>query len=153
MFNYFRPNDDNIKIALTKKTGIAKLFFFQNRAPKNTLNKTSGQGAKLIREIETDTLNNIIAKSKIKIKEIDFLTIDVEGSELDVLMGFNLRKYRPKVVCLELINKNINNFYDQDINKIQKTKIYKYMINRNYKLANWVHDDLIFVSKNFIKKK
>ena len=153
MFDYFRPNDDNRKIALTKKKGIAKLFFFHNRAPKNTLNKINGQGAKLVKEIQTDTLDNIIIKSKIRIKEIDFLTIDVEGSELDVLRGFNFKKYRPKVVCLELINKYINNFYEQDINEIQKTKIYKYMINRNYKLANWVHDDLIFVSKNFIKKK
>ena len=28
MFNYFRPNDDNQKVAVSDKKGIAKLFFF-----------------------------------------------------------------------------------------------------------------------------
>ena len=153
MFNYFRPNDDNQKIALSNKKGDAKLFFFHNRAPKNTLNKLSGKGAKTIKKIPINTLDNIIKQSKIKIKEIDFLTIDVEGNELDVLMGFNINKYKPKVVSLELINKKINTFYELEIRNIQKSKIYKYMINKNYKLANWVHDDLIFVSKKFIDKK
>ena len=153
MFDYFRPNDDNQKIALGDKKGLKNLYFFHNRAPKNTLNELSGKGAKLIKKIKTDTLNNIIKKSKIKIKNIDFLTIDVEGNELDVLKGLNLKKYRPKVICLELINKNVKFFYEQEISVVQKTKIYKYMTARNYKLANWVHDDLIFVSKKFIKKR
>ena len=152
MFNYFRPNDDNQKIALTEKKGVAQLFFFHNRAPKNTLNKSSGKGAKSIKKVQTNTLNNIIKKSKIRIKKIDFLTIDVEGSELEILKGFNFSIYEPKVVCLELINKNLKSFYQQDIKDIQKSKIYKYMINRNYKLANWVHDDLIFISKRIVKK-
>ena len=147
------PNDSNHKIALSSKKGLAKLFFFHNRAPKNTLNKNSGLGAKSVKMIKTDTLDNIIKKSKKKIKEIDFLTIDVEGNELEVLKGFNIKKYKPKVISIELINRNINSFYEQDIKVIQKSKIYKYMINRNYKLANWIHDDLIFVSKKLLKSR
>jgi|TARA_Y100000389_G_scaffold164466_1_gene168174 FkbM family methyltransferase len=153
MFNYFRPNDDNQKLAISDKKGEAKLFFFHNRAPKNTLNKLNGRGSRSIKKIKTDTLNNIIKKSKIKINQIDFLTIDVEGNELEVLKGLNLGKYKPKVIALELINKNINTFYEQDIKNIQMSKIYKYLTQRKYKLANWVHDDLIFVSKKFINKK
>jgi FkbM family methyltransferase len=153
MFNYFRPNDYNHKIALSNKKGKANLFFFHNRAPKNTLDKVSGKGAKLVKKIQTDTLDNIIKQSKLSIKKIDFLTIDVEGNELNVLRGFNLNKYEPKVIVLELINKKNNSFHEQEIKDIQKSKIYKYMIKKNYKLANWIHDDLIFVSKKFIKKR
>ena len=153
MFNYFRPNDFNKKIALSSKKGESNLFFFHNRAPKNTLNKINGKGAKFVKKIETETLDNIIKQSNLPIREIDFLTIDVEGSELDVLKGFNLRKFKPKVVVLELINKEINSFYEQEINNIQKSKIYKHMIKHNYKLSNWIHDDLIFVSNTFIKKR
>ena len=87
MFNYFRPNDDNRKIGISNKKGFANLYFFHNRAAKNTLSKKSGGGAKQIRKIEVNTLDNIIKESKIKIKEIDFLTIDVEGNELNVLQG------------------------------------------------------------------
>ena len=153
MFNYFRPKDFNHKIALSNKKGESNLFFFHNRAPKNTLNKINGKGAKLVKKIKTDTLDNIIKQSKLPIKEIDFLTIDVEGNELDVLKGFNIKKYNPKVIVLELINKKAKSFYEQEINKIQKSQIYKYMIKNNYKLSNWIHDDLVFVSNKFIKKK
>jgi len=66
---------------------------------------------------------------------------------------FDLNKYEPKVIVLELINKKNNSFHEQEIKDIQKSKIYKYMIKKNYKLANWIHDDLIFVSKKFIKKR
>lgn len=153
MFNYFRPKDDNQNIALTNKKSTSDLYFFHNRAPKNTLNKRSGRGAKKIKKINTDTLDNIIEQSNITIKEIDFLSIDVEGNEFNVLKGLNFKKYRPKVVAIELINKNINFFYQQKIENIQKSKIYKFMIRRKYKLANWIHDDLIFVSNHLSNKR
>ena len=153
MFNYFRPNDDNQLIALSDKKGIAKLYFFHNRAPKNTLDYRSGTGAKKIQKVETNTLNNVIKKSKLKIREIDFLSIDVEGNEMNVLKGLNFKKYRPKVICVELIIKKNNHFYKQKIEAIQKSIIYKFLIKKNYKLSNWIHDDLIFVSNDFIKKK
>ena len=153
MFNFFRPNDYNCKVALSNKKGESDLFFFHNRAAKNTLNKINGKGAKLVKKIKTDTLDNIIKQSKLSSKEIDFLSIDVEGNELEVLKGFNIKKYNPKVVVLEFIDKKNNFFYKQEINNIQKSPLYKYMIRNKYKLSNWIHDDLVFVSKKFIKKK
>ena len=153
MFNFFRPNDFNCKVAISNKKEESDLFFFHNRAAKNTLNKINGKGAKLVKKIKTDTLDNIIKQSKLSIKEIDFLSIDVEGSELEVLKGFNIKKYNPKVVVLEFIDKKNNFFYKQEINQIQKSPLYKYMVRNKYKLSNWIHDDLVFVSKKFIKKK
>lgn len=153
MFNYFRPKDDNYQIALSNKKSISNLYFFHNRAPKNTLSKNNGIGAKKIKKINTDTLDNIIVKSKLKINEIDFLSIDVEGNEFNVLKGLNFKKFKPKVIALELINKDTNYFYEQKIEKIQKSKIYRFMIKKKYKLANWIHDDLIFISSNLLKKK
>jgi FkbM family methyltransferase len=35
------------------------------------------------------------------IERIDFLSIDVEGAELDVLKGLSLAKYRPRLILLE----------------------------------------------------
>ena len=153
MFNYFRPGDDNYKTAVSNKKGDAKLYFFHNRAPKNTINKLNSRGAKSVKKIQTEKLDDILKKSKIKIKKIDFLTIDVEGNELNVLKGLNFNKYEPKVISIELINKNLNSFYDQKIEYIQKSKIYKFLVKKNYKLANWIHDDLIFVSNRFLNKK
>lgn len=39
--------------------------------------------------------------SEAGVSEIDFVTIDVEGAELDVLAGFDLDRWRPRVVILE----------------------------------------------------
>lgn len=44
-------------------------------------------------------LNNVI-----KARNIDFVSIDVEGSELDVLRGFDLLLWKPKVIVIENIS-------------------------------------------------
>ena len=147
MFNYFRPRDQNVQIALSNKKGYADLYFFHNRAAKNTLTKSRGKGAKSIKKIKIDTLNNVIQNSKIKIKNIDFLSIDVEGNELNVLKGLNFKIYRPKVISIEFIKPNIKEFYQHDVKNILKSDIYKFMQGKKYKLVNWIHDDLVFISK------
>ena len=148
MFNRFRPNDYNKQIAISNKKGLANFYFFHNRAPKNTISKQSGKGAKIIKKIETDTLDNIIKKSNIKMKRIDFLSIDVEGNELNVLKGLNFKRYEPKIVVLEFIDPRIKEFYYHKIEKIMKSELYKFMKKKKYNLVNWIHDDLMFISKN-----
>jgi FkbM family methyltransferase len=54
-------------------------------------------GAKV--RVELRTLDSILAETKIE--RIDFLSIDVEGMELEVLRGFNLEKYAPRLILLE----------------------------------------------------
>ena len=147
MFNYFRPKDDNIMTALSNTKGQTDLYFFHNRAPKNTISKSRGKGAKSIKKIEINTLDNIIKNSKFKIKDIDFLSIDVEGNELNVLRGLNFKKYRPKIILIEFIKPEIKEFYQHNIKDIEKSNIYKFMISKKYKLVNWIHDDLVFISK------
>ena len=148
MFNHFRPKDYNMQKAISKKKGLSDFYFFHNRAPKNTISKQSGKGAKIIKKIETDTLDNIIKKSNIKMKRIDFLSIDVEGNELNVLKGLNFKRYEPKIVVLEFIDPRIKEFYYHKIEKIMRSELYKFMKKKKYNLVNWVHDDLMFISKN-----
>ena len=147
MFNYFRPKDDNVMTALSNTKGQTDLYFFHNRAPKNTISKLRGKGAKSIKKINVNTLDNIIRNSKFKINDIDFLSIDVEGNELNVLKGLNFKKYRPKIILIEFIKPDIKEFYQHNIKDIEKSKIYKFMISKKYKLVNWIHDDLVFISK------
>lgn len=153
MFNFFRSTDYNQKIALSNYKGFSNLYFFHNRAAKNTISKQSGVEAKEIKKIEVDTLDNIIKKCKFEIKEIDFLSIDVEGNELNVLKGLNFKKFKPKVVVLEYIKPSIKEFYHHKIENIMKSEIYRFMKRKNYKLVNWVHDDLVFVPSKIIKYK
>jgi FkbM family methyltransferase len=55
-------------------------------------------------EVQALKLDTILQKHHPELKSIDVLTIDVEGWELEVLAGFNLEKFNPKVVCLENLN-------------------------------------------------
>jgi len=53
------------------------------------------------------------------------------------------------LIILELIDPKVKEFYLGNIDIIINSDIYKYMIKNDYKLINWIHDDLIFVPKNF----
>lgn len=49
-------------------------------------------------EVEVDTLNNLLEG---RCSEVDIASIDVEGTELSVLQGFNLGRWKPKVLVIE----------------------------------------------------
>ena len=151
MFNFFRKSDVNIQTAVTDHKGEVDLFFYHNRAAKNTISKEFGSGAKEKKKINSDTLNNIIENSKFKNSKIDFVSIDVEGNEMNVLNGFNLKKYKPKLILLEFILPNKKEFYEKDINEITNSEVYKFLIKNEYKLINWNHDDLLFMSLDYSK--
>ena len=134
---------------MSDRVGVSDLYFYHNRAAKNTLSKDMGSSSKSIKKINTNTLNNIIENSKFKDRKINFLSIDVEGFELKVLKGFDLDKYKPDLIVLEFIQPNIKEFSEQNINIIQESELYKYMINKNYKMINWIHADLVFVPNSY----
>jgi FkbM family methyltransferase len=50
-------------------------------------------------KVQTNTLTNILNKNKIT--KIDFLSLDVEGFELQVLKGFDINKFKPTYICIE----------------------------------------------------
>ena len=151
MFNFFRKSDVNIQTAVTDHKGEVDLFFYHNRAAKNTISKEFGSDAKEQKKINSDTLNNIIENSKFKNSKIDFVSIDVEGNEMNVLNGFNLKKYKPKLILLEFILPNKKEFYEKDINEITNSEVYKFLIKNEYKLINWNHDDLLFMRLDYSK--
>ena len=151
MFNFFRKRDVNIQTAVTDHKGEVDLFFFHNRAAKNTISKEFGSNAKEQKKINSNTLNNIIQNSKFKNSKIDFVSIDVEGNEMNVLNGFNLKRYKPKLILLEFILPNKKEFYEKNINEIINSEVYKFLIKNEYKLINWNHDDLLFMSLDYSK--
>jgi len=148
LFNYFRKNDSNINIGVSDKTGNQDLYFFHNRAAINTLSQLRGKNFKEIKKIKTDTLNNIIQATKFKDCKIDFLSVDVEGYEMQVLNDFNFKKYCPDLIVVEYLEPNLKQveFHNQNLKNIFQSKLYNLMIKNDYTMVNWLHSDLIFVS-------
>ena len=131
------------------------LYFYHKKSPINTIDKKTSefQKAKVssIKKIKTDTLNNIILNTKYKDQSFDLLSIDVEGHELEVLKGFDLNKFSPKVIVVEYLDLNVSKLEIKNLNieHIINTKIYRYLISKNYILVNSIYSDLVFVNKNF----
>jgi FkbM family methyltransferase len=50
-------------------------------------------------EVKADTLTHILQAQNIQ--HIDFLSIDVEGAEMDVLLGLDFSIYQPQLILLE----------------------------------------------------
>lgn len=75
-------------------------------------------------KVPQKTLNNIIETEISHIEEIDIMSIDVEGGELNVLKGINLIKYKPKILVIENIFNNIEIYdYLKQYNYILDKKI------------------------------
>jgi len=60
-------------------------------------------------KVKAITLEKILDKHKNKDVEIDFLSLDTEGYELNILKGLNLKKYRPKFMLIEIYNFDFEN--------------------------------------------
>ena len=153
LFNFFRPKDNNINSAVSNKVEKVKLFYYHQKSPINTLDEKISlkQQAKIEKkiDIQTNTLENIL--DNYSIKTIDLLTIDVEGFELKVLKGLNFDKYKPSVIIVEFLDLEANKWeipYN-NLDNVLKSEIYSFLINKNYKLVNWVNGDLVFIQKNF----
>jgi len=153
LFNFFRPKDNNINSAISNKVEKVKLFYYHQKSPINTLDEKISlkQQAKIEKkiDIQTNTLENIL--DNYSIKTIDLLTIDVEGFELKVLKGLNFDKYKPSVIIVEFLDLEANKWeipYN-NLDNVLKSEIYSFLINKNYKLVNWVNGDLVFIQKNY----
>ena len=147
-FNFYRPDDYNLQIGVSDKNGEQEMYYHHERSAINTLDVKRSSKSILKKNIKTLTLNNIIENSKFKNRQIDYVSIDVEGYELNVLKGFDLNKYKPKALSIEYIDTKMikEEYYHQNINNILNSDLYKYITNYGYHFVNWLHSDLIFVS-------
>ena len=55
-------------------------------------------------EIQTITLDDLLEEAEIT--KIDFLSMDIEGGEARALRGFDIARFRPALVCIEVAAEN-----------------------------------------------
>lgn len=155
LFSFYRKRDLNINVAISSREDERDLFFYHDKSAINTLEKSVANYQKAqvkeIKKVKTKTLNSIIENSKFNNLTIDFVSIDVEGHELDVIKGFDLKKYKPKVVIIEFLDLSLKKLEIKNLNikNFLKSEIYQYMIDKNYTLVNLIHSDLVFVNNSF----
>ena len=155
LFNSYRKKDVNLATAVSDKEGETDLYFYHSKSALNTISKENAnfQKAKVsaIKKIKTQTINKILENSPFKDKKIDFLSVDVEGSEFSILKNFDFKKYSPKVIVVEYLDLSLKKLEIKNLNidNIIKSEIYKLIESNNYTLANILHSDLVFINNNF----
>ena len=114
LFNYARPLDINICSVVSNSRKNKKLYFLGDLDSKNTLDlnhknwlsrhfKIKEKDFK-IKKIKSKTLGDILKENSLF--KIDFLNIDIEGHELEVLRSLDFRKFNINTICVEIINFN-----------------------------------------------
>ena len=149
LFNVARPKDINICTAISSKKGWVNLFFDHELSSLNTINKNHtkflqkafGISNLKKRKVRTNTLANILKNNAIN--KVDFMNIDIEGNELEVLKTLNLKKYNIKVICIEIVDYE---HYSKDI-KINKKRIFNILKKNGYYLKFKTFVNYIFIKK------
>ena len=133
LFNIARPRDINICSAISNKEGIID-YYLPNNNPLSTEITINESYSRILRDhhgnkyktfkTKSTTWSSIQKKYKDLLKNIDFLKIDIEGSDLQVLKTIDLEELKIKILMIEA----------SSLDKISREEIINYLKLKNYKI-------------------
>lgn len=148
IFKKIRLKDINLEIAISEKKQALTYYFFNDPALNGFSKKLSterdGKGRyRIIDEIKikTSTLEQILDTYLPENIEIDFLSVDVEGLDFQVLKSNNWSKYRPKVILVESLDFSFSN--------LANSEVYEFLVAKGYHLFAKTVNTLFFVNNCF----
>jgi FkbM family methyltransferase len=132
IFQRMRPRDINLEIGIGEKHGLAQFHIFNEKA-LNTFDPAiakahtnSNWHVQRIVDVPIAPLSSVFQKYIDKETCIDFLSIDVEGFDAEVLRSNDWNMYRPKVVLVELLRNDIENIESIEIVSFLRSNGYKF---------------------------
>jgi FkbM family methyltransferase len=114
-FNKVRPRDINIECGVAGTSG--KLMYHRFNEPAlNTFdaaeaehkNKPPYQMVDIV-EVAVERLDALLARHLPAVKQIDFLSVDVEGKDEEVLRSNDWNRYRPRYILAETLRTDMLN--------------------------------------------
>ncbi len=133
-FKKFRPRDICLEMGVSKTQDRLSYYSFEtpemNTFSEEEANESLSEGNKLLAKIDIDTLplSSILDQSLPEGKNIDFLSVDVEGFDMIVLESNNWDKYLPRAIAIEEMR------YTAIEDIIKESEIYKYLASKGYSL-------------------
>lgn len=143
-----RSKDINLEIAISKEPKMLTYYSFVEPAINGFDRQLSEQrikdGEALLKKIpiQSKTLAEVLNQYLPKETTIDFMTIDVEGLDLEILESNDWSKYMPKVIVVECLG--------EDVLSVQTSPIYEYLTARNYTLWAKTANTCFFSLRNAI---
>jgi FkbM family methyltransferase len=135
-FKKLRPEDINLEAAISDSAQVLTYYMFNEPA----LNGFSAEVTAELdlsrwqllekRPIKTQTLAEVLDLHMPPGQKIDFLTIDVEGLDYQVLVSNDWKKYRPRLVLVEELKTTLS-----ELSYLESaSKVASLMQENNYKL-------------------
>lgn len=143
-FKKYRKRDENILAGIGASAEILTYHMFADPAV-NTFSVQDAEKWKKSkwntylghRDIKAVSLNSLLDKYVTKNTKIDYLNIDIEGLDLQVIKTLNWEKYSPTVISIEDHSFSVAN--------TDASELYKYLSGKNYVLHSYLNFSLIFV--------
>jgi len=130
-FKKFRPRDINIEIPIGNSEEILTYFSFNEPAlngfSESLSRERDGKNGYFIKqkiEMKVSKLSSVLEKYLPINTEIDFLSIDVEGLDFDILKSNDWLKYRPRCILVEIFSNSLNDIEGSEINNFLKQNGY-----------------------------
>lgn len=113
-FDRVRPRDINVECGVGREAGVAAYYEFNEPALNGFSAALSGErdGLRNYRIVATHqvrvlTLREVLEAHLPGGQAIDFLSVDVEGLDLDVVLSNDWQKYRPAYVLAEVLGSSL----------------------------------------------
>ncbi|WP_374653209.1 FkbM family methyltransferase [Dongia sp.] len=137
-FGKERPEDITLQVAVGSKPGKVTLHLFNDRS-MNTVDDTlfektldnprkRHQGDIVV---ERRTLANILARHVPPGRQVDFLNVDCEGADLDVLRSNDWARFHPRLVAVEDL--------ELDLERVTESRIFRFLRPLGYRLVSHLH--------------
>ena len=130
VFQKLRLYDINLELAVSEREQVLTYYMF-NEPALNGFSKTISEKRQTDEYKITNTIDvlafplYVILDKHLPLgQSIDFLSVDVEGLDLQVLESNDWKKYSPKVILVEILGNRLTT--------IENDPVYNFMINQGY---------------------
>ncbi len=147
IFKKIRKRDINVEKPIAGKKQTLTYYAFNDPAlngfSKQLSNSRIGKKyfIKYTKKMRTFTLEDILDRHLPANQKIDFLSIDVEGLDFDVLKSNNFTKHSPKIIIIEMLFNNLE--------EIINNNIYKFLNSKNYSFYAKTVNSVFFIHNEF----
>ena len=119
LFEEQRKRDINVHSIISN---VEKEYYFPTKMSEmNSISNTKDGCEKVL----SQTLSSLLDRYTSDNQVINFMSIDVEGDDLEVLKSNNWNKYRPNVLLVEIEGKTILETLESEIAKYLNSQDYK----------------------------
>jgi FkbM family methyltransferase len=152
LFRRFRPADVNLAVGISSKN-TEMTFYYQNggtygsmssfdeqfaRSRAEKMGRSTGSRRVPVRTLNWLLENHLPRRDNGSYIDVDFLNIDVEGHEYEILNALDFDRFRPLCLCVEI--------HASGIDELQDRPTYQLLQSHGYQMAAWSAPSCIFTA-------